>query len=332
MVKKKIVLGGIWPRIGAHGIDLGCILALALPIYFAFILPASLDLNKYSQNSRKIRDEQIGSGLYFDFTENICATLYYNNNVDSLSKLTTSTVQVDNKVSTVHILDGIHTYYTQTRGNYYTDRNCLEEKVFLEDVIKVNNPLSNIKDFFIPSGESHYVITLIDNANATAAIKYIKAVFNAAATELNACPAIKKLDNENTSMQLFAVLMLIPTVSTSAFIFTGLIPLFSPYGKSIGKYALHLIVLNGSGYEIKRWQIIPRSLSYIALELVGGVLSFGATILISYTMTMFMKKHRSFHDFIAYTVVADEKRSFWFKDRLDEEEWLSEHQNEIEAE
>ena len=117
--------------------------------------------------------------------------------------------------------------------------------------------------------------------------------------------------------------MLIPTTAGSALLYTLLIPLCLPNGKSLGKLFLHLVVLSKDGYELKKIWLLPRSLSYIVIELLLGVASFGATFLISYTMCMFMKEHRCIHDLLSNSVVAEEETSFWFKDEVDEEEYLA---------
>ncbi|MCR5079219.1 MAG: RDD family protein [Bacilli bacterium] len=330
MLKKKIVLAGIWPRIAAHAIDLAGILTLAVPLYFAAVLPNCYSLEKVKENNEVVFQAQLASELYKQYTDELSGTLYYNNAVNSISTLTTSTIVLGGTATKVHILDALHNYYTIHRETYFDDKVNLTTEVFASSILAVGSSTSNIASFYIPENEVHYAVTLIDSNNATITLEYVKKAFENAVDELNSCELIKSRQDENNASQLFALWMLAPTVAAAAFLFTGLIPLFMPYGKTLGKLAMHLIVLNGSGYEIKKWQLIPRSIAYIALELVGGVLSFGATFLISYTMTMFMKKHRSFHDFIAYTVVADERRSFWFRDRLDELEWKEAHKDEEE--
>ena len=63
-----------------------------------------------------------------------------------------------------------------------------------------------------------------------------------------------------------------------------------------------------------------RWLSQYLIEFVGAVVSFGATLLITYTMSMFTKNHRSIHDYLGNSVVISEPESLWYLDAVEESE------------
>jgi len=102
----------------------------------------------------------------------------------------------------------------------------------------------------------------------------------------------------------------------SFIIFYLIIPLCSPFGKSIGKHLLSLAVVSHQGYIVKKWQIIVRSLPilgatvYICLvpSLYFQLMVPIILLLISMGFFVFDPKRRAMHDFMALTCVIKAER------------------------
>ena len=94
---------------------------------------------------------------------------------------------------------------------------------------------------------------------------------------------------------------------------------------------MKLVVLDDMGYTYNKWKLIPRNLFCFIVEFVGGIASFGALLLITYTMSMFTKKHRSIHDYLFGSVVADSESSLWFDNPVEEELYNAKKARETEA-
>ena len=107
-----------------------------------------------------------------------------------------------------------------------------------------------------------------------------------------------------------------------------MIPLFSKRNETIGKYIFKLGVISKDGYSLKKIWIFIRWLSYLVIELVGGFLTMGGTILISYTMLIFNKKKRTIHDYIGNSIVINKEESFYFNS-YEEEKYLMENKRSI---
>lgn len=113
-----------------------------------------------------------------------------------------------------------------------------------------------------------------------------------------------------------------------------IIPLCLKNGKTLGKLFFKSVVVNNFGYEITPWQMCLRSLFPLAfivvMYLIGMLVSMVIfyivvlfVILISYSLTIFTKKHKSIHDYVAGTIVIDSEKSTWFKNATAESEYQS---------
>lgn len=107
----------------------------------------------------------------------------------------------------------------------------------------------------------------------------------------------------------------------STFIPCFVIPISLKNGKTIGKLITGLVVLTDEGYEYKRYKHIFRYLSFYIVEVFGGVLTIGLTFILSTCLVLFSKKRRALHDYISFSVVADEKHSVFYKDENEEKEY-----------
>lgn len=121
----------------------------------------------------------------------------------------------------------------------------------------------------------------------------------------------------------------------AAVIFLFVIPMITKYGRTLGKLMFHLAVVNKLGYDIKKYQIIPRFwltalivvFGYIVCQFFNPALMFflgfvTIFLLISYVMMIFTGEHKAIHDYLALTLVIDSKESIWFKN-IDEEEQVA---------
>lgn len=105
-----------------------------------------------------------------------------------------------------------------------------------------------------------------------------------------------------------------------------IIPLILPNGKTIGKFCTKLIVLTDEGYYYKRYKHIFRYLAFYIIELFGAFVTVGLTLLFSTCMALFSKKRRALHDYIAFSVVADETHTVFFKDEAEELAFKKQHE------
>ena len=116
--------------------------------------------------------------------------------------------------------------------------------------------------------------------------------------------ASKVIDRTNIT------LMFIASIPSFA-VFYLLIPLLSPFGKSVGKYIFHLALVDDKGYLIKKWRILLRSLPilgatiYVCLinSLYFQLLVVILLLLISLGVVVFTSKRRALHDLMSGTVV-----------------------------
>ena len=98
-------------------------------------------------------------------------------------------------------------------------------------------------------------------------------------------------------------------------VFFVLIPLLTKHGKTLGKLLFRLKLVNFEGEDIKKWQVLPRSLTFIAIPLLLylvtnfyiqlGIIS--GIIVVSIVLFVIDKQNkRALHDYIARTVVSDD--------------------------
>ena len=69
--------------------------------------------------------------------------------------------------------------------------------------------------------------------------------------------------------------------------------------------------------------LIVRWLAYILFEILLGFITFGGTLLISYTMFLFIKKRRCIHDFIGKSAVIDSENSMIFESEKEESFYIN---------
>ena len=119
---------------------------------------------------------------------------------------------------------------------------------------------------------------------------------------------MKDIDREVAFIN--SILMMISTIP-SLLIFYVIIPLCSPFGRTLGKMILKLAVISTSGYIAKKWQIALRPLLMLIVclfvsfinSLQLSIITAVAVALISFSLMMFTKSKQCAHDFVSKTMV-----------------------------
>lgn len=111
-------------------------------------------------------------------------------------------------------------------------------------------------------------------------------------------------------------------------IFYFVLPLVTKNGKTIGKIAMNLRVISLTNDELNKKQLIIRQSSFVVIELILGLLTYGMLPLISLAMVMFSEKGLSIHDYLAKTKIIikekeeiiDEEDDEYYKQIIEEEQ------------
>lgn len=120
-------------------------------------------------------------------------------------------------------------------------------------------------------------------------------------------------------------------------------PIILKNGRTLGKMFFKSAVVNKYGYSVTVPQMLLRSLFPLILVVVIYLIAaFSSMILfyvimlvlllVSYTLVIFNKEHKSIHDFVAGTAVIDSEKSTWFKSAIEEEEYQSHLDEEFKSE
>lgn len=109
-------------------------------------------------------------------------------------------------------------------------------------------------------------------------------------------------------------------------------PIILKNGRTLGKLMFKSAVVNKLGYNVSVPQMALRSLAPLALVIAVYLISaftimmmfylvMMIVLLVSYTLVIFNKDHKSIHDFVAGTIVIDSEKSTWFKSALEEQQY-----------
>ncbi|MGI6713628.1 MAG: RDD family protein [Bacilli bacterium] len=145
-------------------------------------------------------------------------------------------------------------------------------------------------------------------------------IYKAAINDLNAEP-----DHAHTT-RLQIINLIIPFFLAGMLVYL-LFPLVFPHGATLGKKALKLGVVNTYGYKALWWQHLARFFALFIFELLLTFVFYFLVpsmallpIFVSFTLSMFGKKNRALHDFIAGTRVVDLRTSKIYLDSSEEDE------------
>lgn len=111
-------------------------------------------------------------------------------------------------------------------------------------------------------------------------------------------------------------------IAISGLIYFLIIPLFFKNGETFGMKIMHVGLVNSLEYQVSKPQVFLKNF-FILAEIFVGIFTFFLVFLVDYILMIFTKRHRSFSDLIAATVVIDTKTSVWFVSRSVEEKLIS---------
>ena len=313
---RYILLGNLWKRVGARLIDFILSIGLTCAIFFGAVYPATFNQAKYTENLERMGEIYQNSGLYIVSSKGNYTSIGAFTSINTLEELTSITLYSDGEeFKDVNLTKQLYDFYTTKFVDYGGDHNFTLD-TFKSMILKVGSQESNIKDFTFDNNVFTY--TLIDSEQEYETVTFVKDAFLNAANIVISTEEVTKLSAENENLMYSSLYYLIPIFIGFSLIFELLIPLFSPEGKSIGKFIFKLGILTKDGYELSKYKLVIRWLAYLVLEIALGILTVGGTILISYTMLMFNKKKRVLHDYVAGTMVVDTKTLFYFKNAEEE--------------
>lgn len=313
---KCIVLAKISRRLLAALVDFIILVGSTLAI-FVGILPYTFNKDEYISNLNSVFNISLDSGLFLS-TDNVSS--YKKNSfkeLNTLDRLLYYKFNLDGKEVEIKLINSLADFYIENRS--CIDETNLSYEVFVKDIININSEKSNIKSFSIDYNNNKKIsLELMDKEKEEITIVYFLNAFESACNSVITSSKIIKINDANAKIMGNALIYLIPIVYGVGAIFYLLIPMLSKTGETIGKYIFKLGVLSKNGYTLAKPWFILRYLSFISLDCVLGILSFGGIFLISYTMFVFTKKRRSLHDYLSNSVVIDKEASTWFNSKEEE--------------
>ena len=315
---KRIYLAKKGKRILARLVDVLITIVVTVSIFLIFVLPNTLDTERIEENSNEIIRLYQDSGLFIvDEAGN------YNGksaikNIDKISGLYSFDCEFNGKTyADVSLTKSLFLFYT-TKFTEYGNEFNLSLDTYKSDILKIGSTESNIADYDVNSNK----LILIDEQKGNVTIQFFTNIYSGACKNLISNSKINDLTEQNQKIIIESLMYLIPVLLIVSFVLELIIPLFSPCCETIGKHIFKLGVLSSDGYRLKKIWLIPRWLCYSVIEFILGILTFGATPLITYTMFLFCNKRRCLHDFIAKTVVIEKAGSIYFANPKEENYYI----------
>lgn len=131
-----------------------------------------------------------------------------------------------------------------------------------------------------------------------------------------------------------AYLASLPCLLPPPIIFLFIIPMCIPNGRTLGRLITGLAVVGIDGLHAKRSSLIIRQVLvttiWLCLALPSFALGLAVTALLflaDYISRGFSKTLRAFHDKLSGTVVVDAKKSLWFPNKAEMEEYIQANPN-----
>ena len=115
------------------------------------------------------------------------------------------------------------------------------------------------------------------------------------------------LVEEQEQILLNFILRIVISIFIPAFLFYGIIPIFSKEGKTIGRLIAKLIVINNNGKPINWLHTLFRALVSIIINIYLAIITLGIVPLISLIVSIIIKDNRSLVDLVSGTKVIDGK-------------------------
>lgn len=294
---KHIQIASLKKRLLSSLIDLTLIAGLFCLFYFCVFTKVVASVQHYDYLNEVIKEERTGSHLYV----NGVTILEKNPNAGEteLKEPTEYFYQTylnakDSKYDlywyNVHVL-----YLEDIDGKYKN-----------EQLFKPQIPLFKWNDHIAEkigghSDEEYNIFYRSAYASALTSLQYVDPTFS----------ALKAITWGNIRAALYSSMV-------ATFIPCFIIPISLKNGKTVGKLVTKLVVLTDEGYEYKRYKHIFRYLAFYIIEVFGGVVTIGLTLILTTSLTLFTKKRRALHDYISFSVVVDEVNSVFYKDSEEE--------------
>ena len=111
-------------------------------------------------------------------------------------------------------------------------------------------------------------------------------------------------------------------IAIGGLIYFLIIPLFFKNGETLGMKIVRVGLVNSLEYQVSKPQVFLKNLVILA-EIFLGLFTFFIVFLVDYIVMVFTKRHRSFSDFVAATVIIDTKNSVRFVSRAVEEKLVA---------
>lgn len=115
------------------------------------------------------------------------------------------------------------------------------------------------------------------------------------------------LQEEQKQIILYFALRIMFSIFVPAFILYGIVPVFLKDGKTIGRLAAKLIVINSNGTTLKWYKTLLRALASIVINIYLAILTLGIIPLASLIVAIVIKENKSFVDLVVRTKVIDGK-------------------------
>ncbi len=215
-------------------------------------------------------------------------------------------------VSNGDIPDAIYNYYSEFKnGKVYleeTDPFVFSNSWYNETILKIND-----EGTFFELDQADTTLRAIERNDLSEdeqalLLNFYTNAFNDALADLAQYEPYVSLAQQ---INQFFIEILAIAASISVLLFYFLIPLLLKEGRTLGKLALGLSVVNKDGYHVAWWQHLLRFIG-LTITFVLAIYTILGSILVSYTFMIFTKNYRSLHDFLAMTRVIDRKQSLIF--------------------
>jgi uncharacterized RDD family membrane protein YckC len=201
--------------------------------------------------------------------------------------------------------------------NYYAEFK--NGKVYLEETQPFVFSITWYNETILKVNESESLFVLVDETPTVLAVAKTTATPEQLATFYNQAfsDALADLATYEPYLTLatqingFFIEILIIAFTASALIIYFVIPLLIKGYRTLGKLALGIVVVTKDGFTLSLWQKLFRFIVLFATFVTAIYTIFGS-ILLSYTLMIFSKNYRSFHDFASLTRVVDLKQSLIF--------------------
>ncbi|MCQ2795583.1 MAG: RDD family protein [Bacilli bacterium] len=305
---KHIQIASLKKRLLSSLIDLTLVVGLFCLFYFCVFTKAVSSVQNYDHLNEVINEEKIDSNLFIS-KDNKIISLFDDNP----------------KAGEAELEPPIHNFYIDYLHN--KDQNYTEywydvHILYLDDVKetykdeKIVKPEITLFDWDIDKkGESYHKKSdrSQDEFNEFYRLNYSTALRTLEFTDpIKSALITMSWGNIRAALYASLVATIIPCF---------IIPISLRNGKTIGKLLTKLVVLTDEGYEYKRYKHIFRYLAFYLFEVFGGVVTIGLTLILTTSLTLFTKKRRALHDYIAFSVVVDEVNSVFYKDEVEELEY-----------